>query len=208
MKKSLITAITFTLACTSAMHGMDTSLSADMQKKYNNLTVLIQNADAEAFKPAFDALTLPAEHIAALEQTVLETKTAVTKEIEAMGNKNKNWSKIIKGGLGSWCGLSGAVLAFAGIDNSKPSNLTRMIFTPAFLANSIISYLANKYMEKKLNHPNNFDYIFGTLGVGFTVYGLKYGIENLIIGLNYKQHLQNMLANLDAIDAHIAQAKA
>ncbi len=27
-------------------------------------------------------------------------------------------------------------------------------------------------------------------------------------GLNYKQHLQNILTNLDAIDAHIAQAKA
>ncbi len=110
--KKFFTLITFTIAIIPAIHGMDTNLPADIQKKYNNLAALIQNADVEGFKSAFNALALPAEHIAALQHTMLETKATVARELETMGDNNKNWTKIAKGLLATF---SGAVAGVSGI---------------------------------------------------------------------------------------------
>jgi len=86
--KKFLTLITLTGALVPAIQSMDTNLPADVQKQYNNLITLIQNANVQAFKPAFDAVTLPTESIASLRQTVAETKTTVTKELEVLGDKN------------------------------------------------------------------------------------------------------------------------
>ncbi len=212
--KKLFTLIALTCGIIPALHGMDTNLPADVLKKYNNLTVLIQNADIEAFKPAFDALTLPTENIAALRQTIAETKAAITNELESMGDKIKSWSKIFKGGLASIGGTiagasSTALLTFLlnkySIENERIENLSLPFAIPTLLPMMLFtSYL------KKLKHTTSDKaiYITALLYLGTAYKAIPYGIRTFKIGLNYKEHLQNMLVDLDAIDAHIAQPKA
>ncbi len=104
--KKFFTLIALMSACIPAIQGMEANLPTDVQKKYDKLTVLIQNADIKAFKPAFDALTLPAKNIAALRQIVLDAKTAVNKEIKVLSDKNKTWAKIAQDALAGVYGLS------------------------------------------------------------------------------------------------------
>jgi len=208
--KKLFTLIAITSAIIPAIHGMDTALPTEVQKKYDNLTVLIQNADVDAFKTAFDTLTLPAENIAALRQTVVETKTTVANELEAMGDKTKSWSKIIKSGLASIYGLSNVTVAlswiyYASVKKAKKPSI--LILLPAVPA--LTPLIPPAVVLNNLKISPQLQRYLGISATTFIAYkAISYGIKTLKTGLNYKEHLQNMLANLDAIDAHITQAKA
>ncbi len=128
--KKFLTLIAFIGALVPAVHGMEANLFSDVQKKYDHLVTLIKNADVDAFKLAFDEAKLPStdslmvlhhaakiesiKAVAVLEQVVLETKAAVAKELEALGDSNKNWSKIVKGALATfsagWTGVSSLIV--------------------------------------------------------------------------------------------------
>ena len=58
---------------------------------------------------------MPAESIASLHQTVAETNIAITKELEALGDKTKSWSKLAKGGLASVGGAVAGVFGTAAL---------------------------------------------------------------------------------------------
>ncbi len=217
--KKFFTLIALSSALVPAIHGMDTNLPADVQKKYDNLTALIQNADIESFKPAFDGTTLPTESIAALRNTVAETKTTVTKELEAIGDKTKSWSKIVKGGLttflSGWAGLAapatGAMILF---DPASMNNALIMFLVAAVLPVGIPCMIIMHGIEKIKNSATSITTnrsigaIIALACLGAAYKGIPYGLKTFKAGWNYKEHLQNMLTNLDAIDAHIAQAKA
>lgn len=219
--KKLFTLIALTSAIIPALHGMDTNLPVDVQKKYDHLTVLIQNADIDAFKSAFDALTLPAENIAALRQTIAETKTTITNELNAMGDKTKNWSKIVKGGLASigglWAGVSiPSILWF--IYKSKkrftydPSIPVAIGSLPIIIPTGLIGLSIKEMFKITVSHAETLRssiLVPNMIACLYAAYkGLTYGKKTLKAGLNYKEYLQNMLTNLDVIDAHITQAKA
>jgi len=216
--KKFFTLITLTSALIPAIHGMDASLPADVQKKYDNLITHIQNADIEAFKPEFDAITLPAENIVILQYTVLATKEAVAKKLNAMGDNNKSWSKIAKGGLatigGAIAGISGAAGLIYSLNNLTIDNETINDFLVDNLAtignlSCIPSSLFDVYITELSNTA--FQGTVATtslLYLGAAYKGFTYAHKTFKAGLNYKEHLQNMLNDLDAIDAHIAQAKA
>lgn len=213
LMKKFFTLLAITSAIIPVIHGMEANLPADVQKKYDNLTVLIQSADIEAFKPAFDELTLPTENIAALRQVVAETKTAVAKELEAMGDKNKNWSKIAKGGLasvaGAIAGISGAAGLITFFNAATKNNQIIREYTQSFATLAIIpTAFLRECIE--LSNVIQMSLISATsiLYLDTTYKTIPYGIKTLKAGLNYKEHLQTMLADLDAIDAHMAQVKA
>lgn len=193
--KKFFTLIAFTSAFVPAIHGMEADLFADARKKYDYMIQLIKKADIEAFKRAFDEAKLPSSNslrvnaakmetikaVLVLEQVAFETKAEISKELEALGDSNKNWSKITKGGLAT---LGGAFIGVAGI-------------------NDIVScFSGNKSKETICKIL-----VIYTLGFPVAYKSLTYGYENLKVGLNYKQHLQDKLTNLDAIAAHIAHAK-
>ena len=226
--KKLLTLIAITSAIIPAIHGMDTNLPAGVQTQYDNLTVFIKNADVDGFKQAFDTATLPAENIAALRQTVAETKTAITNELEAMGNTTKNWSKITKGGLatigGFWAGISIPTALYLcntiRIYSPNMSNAKKYAYTlldigiVPFIPSDLTCMVIQKMLgiKKIKDFPKTIRIcvlatnMIACLGVAYK--GLTYGPKIFKAGLNYKEHLQNMLANLDAIDAHITQSKA
>jgi hypothetical protein len=202
--KKLLTSLLFILACSPAIQSMERALPAETQKKYDNLVTLIQNADVELFKPAFDDLTLPAESIAALQQVVTDTKTKVTQELEALGDGTKSWSKIIKGGLLTYYAgsniLISSIFIYNLITGSRPHNVVFAFATPA-----IISLLPLSFILK----PRLSDYTYyGTMSALSALIACKtlpYALKTFKDELNYKDYLQNILANLDSIEAHINQ---
>ncbi len=210
--KKLFTLIALTCGIIPTLHGMDTNLPADVQKQYDNLTVLIQNADIETFKPAFDALTLSAENIAVLHQTVAETKAAVTNELEAMGDKTKNWSKTVKGSLASvgglWAGISIPSLMYLVYkgETEIPGFFPLCIGSIPNIIPTLLIFTATGRLEEKKRVIATIPGSLLNLGIAYKA--LTYGTKTLKVGLNYKKHLQNMLTHLDAIDTHIAQPKA
>ena len=214
LMKKFFTLITLISALVPALHGMDTNLPADVQKKYDHLVTLIQNADVEAFKPAFDAITLPAESIASLRQTVAETKATITKELEIMDGKTKSWSKLTKGGLTTVGGfvalVSGTAALIYLLNYVKINNRTIEDYAiPLAIPAVIPAFLFDRYI-KNSNATIDFRMLAATSAVYLAAAykGIPYGIKTFKAGLNYKEHLQNMLINLDEIDAYITQAKA
>lgn len=212
--KKLFTLIALTSAIIPALHSMDTNLPTDVQKQYDNLTALIQNADFDAFKPAYDALRLPAATITALRQTIIETKATITNELDAMGDKTKSWSKIVKGSLatigGIAIGLPTVFIDITEVRRLKAKYAIHKNLTSTEYKNSVLSPWYR--LEKTFIQENILSSALITtasLAIFSATYkGLTYGIKTFKTGLNYKEHLQNMLTNLDAIDAHITHAKA
>ena len=267
--KKLFILIALAGACIPAVQGMEASLPADVQKKYDHLVALIKNVDVEGFKSAFDALTLPAKDIAALRKIVFDAKTAVNKEIKTLGNKNKGWAKIAQDALAGVYGLpdpaaildvqalpsesidalqqvaldaktdvarkleamgdnnkdwaqitKGALSAVYGVSNIiaacamaySLSIGTPPIFVAPFCMPAIIPWAPLLYAHSKLE----WGYYSSREGIRYLVVGvlpfiayktIPYGIKTFKAGLNYRQHLQDQLTNLDAIAAHIAGAK-
>lgn len=193
--KKFFTFIAFISACVPAMHGMETNWPQEIPKKYDHLVTLIENVDVEAFKRAYDEAQLPSSNslrvnaakmetiktVLGLEKITFETRAVVAKELEALSDSNKNWSKIVKGSLatfgGSIISLSG-VIDIASCFNGKKAKETIYIIAALY-----------------------------TIGFPVAYKCFIYGYENLEAGLNYKQHLQDKLANLDAIATYIAQGK-
>jgi hypothetical protein len=222
--KKFLTLITLVGLSIPAIQG----LSADVQKKYDNLKSLIQNADVATFKSTFDALESVEKAVvrAELEQSVVEAKAAINKEIETLGDSNKNWSMIIKGSLATLCGISGIASIYTAANTTtgkiiamnapfrKTPGPIRILAAPPVIF-SMISNLITSCLSKTITgkipgvHDQN-RVIASILGVtGFTMAykSFPYAIKNLKAGLNYKQYLQDQIINLDAIAAHIAQAK-
>lgn len=219
--KKLFTLIALTSAIIPALHSMDTNLPTDVQKQYDNLTALIQNADFDAFKPAYDALRLPAATITALRQTIIETKATITNELDAMGDKTKSWSKIAKGGLASigglWTGVSiPTTLWFIYKSNKRytydPAPPVIIGSLPIIVPTALIGISIKELFKISDSYIKIIRNCIVVPNIMACLYaankGLTYGYKTFTAGVNYKEHLQNMLANLDAIDAYITQAKA
>lgn len=208
--KKFFTLIAFTCALVPALHGME----ADVQKKHDHLIALIKNADVNAFIPAFDEAKLLLSNslmalnhtekiesiiesikaVLALEQAMLETKAAVAKELEALGDSSKNWSEIGKGGLETLAGSIASVPFFYGVIS--------------FINQKVVISVINGEIIRQEDLPVSLGKFAAATGLFFIFGGcIREGIKNLKAGWNYKQHLQDQLTNLDAIAAHIAQAK-
>lgn len=216
--KKLFTLIGMICAIIPATYSMDTSFPADIQKQHDNLTVLIQNADVNAFKSAFGAVTLPTATIAALRQTITEIKTAVTNELNTMNSKTKNWSKIAKGGLttigGFWASISGpALYCFLQGNNIHEKikfalvGLSIPTIAPSFLAIKSIETIKKPYIVAQ-RYKTCITIINALTCLGIAYKAIPHGIKTFTAGLNYKKHLQSMLDSLDAIDTYIVQTKA
>jgi len=231
--KKFFTLIAFTCAFIPAIQGMANSLPADVQKKYDHLVALINNADVEAFKPAFDTENLPTESIAGLKQSLFEIKATINKELTTMGDNNKSWSKIAKGTLATLGGMSGVASIYCAgnriiIDNDQyVPKLIKWLALPVALPVALAGFLtyatlvsgqieipvtgkrSSKQDVKRIKQDvkRTGDSILGIMGFITAYKGLTYGYENLKAGLNYKQYLQDQLTNLDAIAAHITHVK-
>lgn len=221
--KKLFISIVLTSVIVFTSYGIDTDLPADVQKQYNNLVVLIQNGDADAFKSAFDAIRLPVESIASLQNIVVETQAVIAKELKAMGNKTKNWSQIIKGMLavfgGSWAGLApfanasliGKILFYGPDiieDMTLPNEFLLIAGLPAcwssspFVFNGIEKIFDREFgliLDRSLLVINTF------ICFGIAYKGIPYGIKTFKNGLDYKEYLQTMLVSLDAIDKYMQE---
>lgn len=228
--KKFLTIIAFTSAFIPAIHGMEVKLPADvqneseqkqnelMQEQYKligeNLKLMIQDADEQLFKKFLDPWTLPIECLTELEHVVFEAKNKISAELNAKDCKNKNWSKMIKGSLAGIMGISGAVLANSILLEQCGVRVKVMIISipaafigilPTYLSKKIFTLLPMAMQPTSENHNNGVHFLTGVL-MAYKV--IPYGYKNIKNGLNYKQYLQDQLANLDAIAAHISQAKA
>lgn len=223
--KKFFTIIAFASAFIPAAQGVETSIPTDAQNevvqeqfKLINKTLkgLIQDADEQSFKKFFNPWSnlLPADYIVELGQTVLETKNKISAELNAKDCKDKNWSKIAKGALATigagWVYVSLPVLAYDVII-SRPTYIH--INERITLLNAPTSLpIAGANLFASSNLLGDVGTMTAFCMVPFLYYGLltnsyAYGVKNLKAGWNYKQHLQDQITNLDAIAAHIAQAK-
>ncbi len=98
-----------------------------------------------------------------------------------MGTGNKSLLTITKG-------ILGGVVAVAG-------------FLPIYKVHSHNYYPGGVYA------PNNFAGLKVIMGAVTACTGFYYACEKFETGLNYKQHLQDKLTNLDANAAHITYEK-
>jgi hypothetical protein len=213
--------------CVPAIQGMELNMSAELQKKYDNLKTIIQRADVEGFKSAFDGLeSVEKKDLAeGLKQSVTEAKMVINKETEDLGDSNKNWSKIIKGSLanisGLWAGISIPLIGYMAMieldckkrDEFKKKPLNEVLpllilglpgHCGAFLVDEI--FLKNTQLSFKMRIIVS-AITASIMSLGTAYKAIPYGIKIFKDGLNYKQYLQDQLTKLDAIAEHIAQAK-
>jgi hypothetical protein len=226
--KKFLTLIAFTCALVPTIQGMEAYLyekaqkkAAKVHKRYDKLcdklNALIQSADTQAFKVAFDRETFPIENIRRLEQSVFEAKRAIAKKIDS----TKSWSKLAQGTLETGVGILGTALACVSIKNiitgTPLSEETLDKAELAFFFLSLLGEYRSVFLGGALLSSNRFSretrtkIVLGLstfIGSALAYSGFTYGFKSLHDGWNYKQILQDKLANLDAIAAHIARAKA
>jgi len=189
--KKFFTVITLISAFVPAIQCMS------LQNKYDNLAILIQNADIKAFKPAFDQAALPIGSINKLEKLVLQTKQQIIRELHNLGDQDKSWSKIIKGALATGIGIRTASSAYAGFKlavmnwGAINERFEYVTFPDLLFSGRPVLVFASVLIDSLIVYT-----------------GLTYGPKALKIGWNYKKHLQKKLANINAIFAHIAQENA
>lgn len=218
MKKFLIV-ILLVNTFISTPHTMKANSPVDMRKQYDNLKTLIHKADVEAFKIAFDELASVEKRNVGLdlEQVIVETKTAINEEIKALGDTNKNWSTIIKGGLASIGGFVGGISGTAGlmcaldrmhIIDLQPSTFNSIAPFAELACGPIAAFDWCKGGLTDLSIVHKVIVATSALYLVAAYKGLTYGAKTFKAGLHHKQRLQNQLANLDAIAAHISQTHA
>jgi len=209
--KKFFTLIAFTCAFIPAIQGMANSLPADVQKKYDHLAALINNADVEAFKPTFDALT-PLEKITLgsdFEQSVIKARVVINTEIESLGDNNKNWSKIAKGGLASVGGAIAGISGIAGLIGSFNHTILKSAAVYSAVGSLALLALMPTFLFSECIMKLGGDLAVSAVAATSILYleaaykGLNYGPKTLKAGFNYKKHLQDQLTNLDAIAAYM-----
>ncbi|MBA2306660.1 hypothetical protein H0W26_00830 [Candidatus Dependentiae bacterium] len=207
MKKPLMI-IALLSSFVTVIHSTNIRVSADMQKEYEEIIARITRAEIVGF--TFDIPTMSPEEIAALRHSLLKAETAITTELEAMGDKTKNWSKITTGGLTTLSGIVSALwlsALFCNVvygDEMKPDLLKKF----GDLGFNLTDWL-KKDLGKSFSPFWRETFMGGVVGgIGassslFSLWGLTYGPKIFKAGLNYKQHLHTILANLRVLDVQI-----
>lgn len=191
----------------------------DVRKQYDHLKNLIYKADVEAFKIAFAQLTEKRNIKLDLEQVVVEVKTATIEEIEVLGDTNKNWSKVARGGLAKIVGLIGGISGLAGLIWTLDETINEDTILPvrkfSFKAAVPVIIPTRALLDLitgEMPRLWSTQLIAATAGTSLLYLvaaykGLTYGSKAFKVGWNYKQYLQDKLTKLDAIAAHITQAQ-
>ena len=168
--------------------------------------MLIQNADLEGFKSAFDTVNLPIECTTGLLRTICNAM----KELVATRVKTQT-SKITEGIVEMIIGIISGLwlVSFACSMTSDRTPETMKKFAGAGF--NLTTLLRNKLPEK-LSLPSflnravvcGIGSVLGIVAFCFTFNGLTEGYKNLKVGFNYKQCLQHKLTNLETIAVYIA----